>query len=145
MILSEFDIVKAVEEGIEYTVLYPFDNPSKKIEAGTESDMKLFVKGAGCKEYDAKLALMLAYQTECKEKEVEPDPVKAKELFIDVLVACTTGWQGVEEIKNGEAVPIKFSAKTAKDYYMKHEWLGAQVWSAISKIDEMLQKNCQAS
>lgn len=145
MILSEFDIIKAVEEGIEYTVLYPYNNPTKGIKMGDESDMKVFVKGAGCKEYDAKFALMLAYQTECKEKEVEPDPVKSKELFIDVLVACTTGWQGVEEVKDGEVVPIKFSAKTAKDYFTKHEWLGIQIWDAIGKTDEMLQKNCQAS
>lgn len=145
MILSEFDIVKAVETGMEYVVLYPFDNPSKGIEAGSPSDMKLFVKGAGCKEYDQKLALMMAYQTECKEAGTDPDPAKAKELFIDVLVACTTGWEKVEEMKDGKIVEIEFSQEAAKEYFTKHEWLGAQVWNAISKTDEMLQKNCQAS
>lgn len=67
------------------------------------------------------------------------DPTEDEEDEIDLLAACTLGWDGIAE--NGKAV--EFSKAAATDLYGKPElsWLRAQVREALDNRENFISES----
>ena len=141
MNLDEFDIQKAVEDGLEVVITYPADNKRKGIKAGDPSDMKVRVKGVGSEAFKKGVAAFNAYMESCRKDEKEPEDEEKRKLTAKMLAECTEGWENVKE----KGKDVEFSKEAAFETFYKHEWLAGQVAEAIMDVDTMLEKNCQAS
>lgn len=141
MNLDEFDIQKAVEDGLEVVITYPADNKSKGIKYGDPSDMKVKVKGLGSESFKKGVAAFNTYMESCKKEGKDPDEDEKRKLTAKMLAECAVSWENVK-VKGKD---VEFSKKTAFDIFFKHEWLAGQVATAIMDVDTMLEKNCQSS
>ena len=141
MNLDEFDLQKAVEDGLEVVITYPADNKSKGIKAGEPSDMKVKVKGVGSESFKKGVSAFNAYMEECSKDGKEPEDEKKREFTAKMLAECAEDWENVK----AQGKDVKFSKENAFKLFHKHEWLAGQVANAIMDVDTMLEKNCQTS
>ena len=70
-----------------------------------------------------------AYKNRQRElaRENTDKPLERDDLAMEMLVACTLGWQGIAW--NGKA--LAFTAENARMLYKRHEWLRENVASVV--------------
>mgnify|MGYP003652351720 FL=1 len=104
MDIKELYTADAHEEGAEIRILSPVD--------GKETDFYIMVKGIDSKSYREAVR---AYHRKLINKEDGGE--------IDLLIAITKGWRGLES----KGKDVKFTAKLAKDLYVNAPNIASQV------------------
>lgn len=72
-----------------------------------------------------------------------PDPAEQEEQNIDLLVACTLGWQ---DIADEQGVPLACTAEAARKVYTRdgHGWLRDLLLAALEERDRFIASSAAA-
>ena len=131
MDLSKFDVVKQANKGFAVVLYNPStmeDLDSKIIVLGQDSDVFRNTLSEQNKARVAKLTKRNVY----KHKNATLAEIEIA--AIELLAACTIGWENISEGKDAEQkdIPYPFTPENAVALYTKYPWIKEQVDQAFS-------------
>lgn len=124
----------ACETGFAFEPVYPTGEP-----IGATFTVRGPQSPAVRRHQQARLELLRQRELAAKRHRKEPEPLTLDELqaaLVELAVAYTIGWQGVEE-DDGSAVP--FDDDAARGLYRAHPWLRDQVIEQGSDLGNFIK------
>lgn len=133
--LAALDIEKGAETGARLELMHPTTN------APTGAWITLL--GADSEAYrERQRALQRKrFDRMAKQRRMAISPEELEAEGLDLLVASTTGWGGLEQA----GVPIPFSPGAARELYAKRRWIREQVEEFIGDRANFLPRSAAAS
>lgn len=131
MDFKKLDVIAAAEKGFDY-VIRDLDDE--------ETDAVVSVVGVGSRTFKQAKQKIDGQEAVFAKRGKTMDEDQSNELWVELLVKCTTGWKNVEE----DGKQVEFSHDNATRMYMAYPVLRNQVLAAIHDIKSMLEGNVQS-